>query len=561
MENKITNPQEKFALGNIYIIALTLIALFSIGSQITIQYFLKGQDTDARIINIAGRQRMLSQKITKHTLLLFQSENPVKFQAQKEFLMNSLKLWQTSHKALLDGNDELKIPKTKLSQTVQNLFSEMKPFQKKIAIAGNSILSIEFTDINQHKKLLKTITDNEANYLKLMNDIVFHFEMESKAKIERLKTIEIILMILTLLLLALEAIFIFRPITRSIKSFIKEIQIKNKDLSETQRNLQINLEELQTSEEKLLQNQEEIAAQSDFLNKKIKQLDITNKKLESGEKILKKLNQSLVASKNELEQKNNDLIRSNRQVSLSINSAKTIQEAILPDKKALQELIEEYFIINHPKDVVSGDFYWLAKIEGKLILVVADCTGHGVPGAFMTLIGTSLLDKIIKLERLLHPDSILEALHSEVSFALKQNYSENNYGMDMCIISLEQQANQHKLIFAGAKNDILIWTKNGLKELRGTRKAIGGIQNKNKKFENQEVILEQGDLIYLGSDGLEDQNDVHRKKFGKNRIKEIINETYHLPLKEQQKRFDLALTKHMKNTTQRDDILWMGIKI
>lgn len=561
MKDQTINPQKKYALGNTYIIALTLIALFSIGSQITIQYFLKGQDTDARIINIAGRQRMLSQKITKHTLLLFQSETPIKFQAQKEFLMNSLKLWQTSHKVLLDGNDELEIPEPTLSQTVQNLFSEMKPFQKKIATAGNSILSIDFKDINQHKNLLRTITDNEANYLKLMNDIVFHFEAESKAKIERLKTIEVILMTLTLLLLALEAIFIFRPITRNIKSFIKEIQIKNKNLSETQRNLQINLEELQTSEEKLLQNQEEIAAQRDFLNSKIKQLDITNKKLESGEQILKKLNQSLTASKDELEQKNNDLIRSNRQISLSINSAKTIQEAILPDEDIFQELVGEYFIINRPKDVVSGDFYWLAKIEGKLILVAADCTGHGVPGAFMTLIGASLLDKIIRLEKLLCPDLILEALHLEVSFALKQSYSENNYGMDISIISLEEQVNQYKLIFAGAKNNLLIWTKNGLKELKGSRKAIGGIQNKNKKFENKEIILEQGDLIYLGSDGLEDQNNIKRKKFGKNRIKEIINKVHDLPLKEQQKRFDLALAKHMQDTNQRDDILWMGIKL
>ena len=318
--------------------------------------------------------------------------------------------------------------------------------------------------------------------------------------------------------------------------------------------LQEAYEETQVMNEELRQTQEELQTQRDYVEQQNSELKKYNRKLESSEEILLKMN-------NDIQEKNKQLAQTNTQIALSINSAKTIQEAILPYEGKFGEYFAEYFIINRPKDVVSGDFYWFKESQDRIILVVADCTGHGVPGAFMTLIGANLLDKIVDLEGITYPDLILEALHKEIQYFLKQEHTQNNNGMDAVVITLEKQSDYKKLSFAGAKNNLLLWSNNELKELKGTRKSIGGIQNEAIRFENQEMLLRKGDLLYLGSDGLEDQNDIKRKKFGRNRIKTLIKEVYQNNLNEQKESFEKSLAKHMQNELQRDDILWMGVKI
>ena len=310
------------------------------------------------------------------------------------------------------------------------------------------------------------------------------------------------------------------------KLMVEQNQVLEQKVQERTLELQEAYEETQVMNEELRQTQEELQTQRDFV-----------------------------------EQQNKELAQTNSQVALSINSAKTIQEAILPYEGKFADYFADYFIINRPKDVVSGDFYWFKESQERIILVVADCTGHGVPGAFMTLIGANLLDKIVSMEGIYHPDLILEALHKEIQYFLKQKHTQNNNGMDAVVITLEKQSDYKKLNFAGAKNNLLLWSGNELQELKGTRKSIGGIQNEEKRFENQEVILQEGDLLYLGSDGLEDQNNAKRKKFGKKKIQSIIQENYHISLSEQKQKFTEALQQHMEGELQRDDILWMGIKI
>ena len=360
----------------------------------------------------------------------------------------------------------------------------------------------------------------------------------------------------------LEALFFAFALADRFNTLKKEnlsiIQNQNKVLEENvlirTKELQEAYEETQVMNEELRQTQEELQTQRDFVELQNKELLKTNQKLESSELILRKMNL-------QIKEKNKTLASTNNQIVLSMNSAKTIQEAILPYEGKFAEYFADYFIINRPKDVVSGDFYWFKESQGKVILVVADCTGHGVPGAFMTLIGANLLDKIVELEGVEQPSLILEKLHQEVQNLLKQKYTHNNNGMDAVVISLEKRGSQEKLIFAGAKNNILLWTNNEIKELKGTRKSIGGIQNEEIQFENQESILQKGDLIYLGSDGLEDQNNSKRKKFGRNRIKSIIQENHHLSLSEQKQKFEQALGQHIEGTLQRDDILWMGVRL
>ena len=320
----------------------------------------------------------------------------------------------------------------------------------------------------------------------------------------------------------------------------EKVLIRTKELQESN-------EEMQVMNEELLQTQEELHAQRDSLDERNQQLDRANQKNQNNLQVLHKQNQKLNVQ--------------NKKINSSMKAAETIQLAILPQAIKFQELFQECFVINRPRDVVSGDFYWLKKVKDKIIMVVADCTGHGVPGAFMTLIGINLLDKIVEELRVYQPADILNQLHLEIQNLLKQKKTNNNNGMDAVVITLEDDQDQKILTFAGAKNNIYYCSEGQLQELKGTRKSIGGIQNESIQFEEEKVSIHKGEMIYLGSDGLEDQNNKKRKKFGKKRLKQLLSQISSLSISQQKLKVQEALYEHKQGTEQRDDILWMGIRV
>lgn len=272
--------------------------------------------------------------------------------------------------------------------------------------------------------------------------------------------------------------------------------------------------------------------------------------------------EEILAQRDFIEVKNKELEEYNRQIKSSINAAMTIQEAILPFKGKLDTLLKEYFVFYKPKDIVSGDFYWLQAIEDKIMVAIVDCTGHGVPGAFMTLIGSVLLDKIVCSAHITSPAVILEKLHQEVVGVLKQKYTTNNSGMDLAIISLEKEGTeQTKIVFSGAKNNLMLLTANKIEEIKGVRRSIGGEQNLEISFVNETRTVHNGSIIYVGTDGLQDQNDKKRKPIGTYRLKEILRQICDLPLAQQKEELERILQKQLEGTTQRDDILFMGFRV
>ncbi|NJK84959.1 MAG: SpoIIE family protein phosphatase [Bacteroidales bacterium] len=174
----------------------------------------------------------------------------------------------------------------------------------------------------------------------------------------------------------------------------------------------------------------------------------------------------------------------------------TIQQAMLPDETMLKEYFNP-FIIYRPKDIVSGDFYWFSPgFNGKYFIAVVDCTGHGVPGAFMSMIGNRLLSEIVNERKIEDPKQVLEFLNDEIRLALRQEKTDNNDGMDISFCSFEKQARiELKMIFSGAKRTAYIINQNsgGLISLKGDRKSIGGTAEKKEhlKFCNQELLLEK----------------------------------------------------------------------
>lgn len=244
----------------------------------------------------------------------------------------------------------------------------------------------------------------------------------------------------------------------------------------------------------------------------------------------------------------------------SINYGLRIQQAMLPSKEKFEELLPQSFVLFKPRNVVSGDFYWINELYNEKIAVAAvDCTGHGVPGAFMSMIGSNALDSIVNTY-VDEPDKILHELHRKVFTALKQEETGNKDGMDMALCVIDTDRDQ--LYFSGAKNH-LIYIKDGeVLQIRGDKHPIGGIRKVPASF-SQHVIDLEGDMyFYLYSDGFVDQfGGPDNMKFMSKRFKTLIEEIYQLPMTEQKKRLDEAFAAWKGSQKQTDDVLVIGFKL
>jgi len=270
-----------------------------------------------------------------------------------------------------------------------------------------------------------------------------------------------------------------------------------------------------------------------------------------------------------------------KDVTDSINYAKRIQTAILPERTLLKEHFTDHFILFKPRNVVSGDFYWWAEVTNQLVITVADCTGHGVPGAFMSMLGISFLREIVRKEYMTEPSRILHKLRKEIINALKQKNieSEQKDGMDISLCSintdtLEMQwagANNPLYIVRGEQNPQgltkpeLLQNLEGLEEIKGDKMPIA-IYDKMDKFTLHEIPLKKGDIIYLTGDGFSDQfGGPKGKKFMSKNLKELLLKISAEPMKTQHEILDKTITDwingHGEKYEQTDDITIMGIKI
>ncbi|TAH22210.1 MAG: hypothetical protein EAZ08_01775 [Cytophagales bacterium] len=293
-------------------------------------------------------------------------------------------------------------------------------------------------------------------------------------------------------------------------------------------------EALQTSEEELRQNMEE---------------------LETNQALLKEQKQTIETAFLELN-------RQNTKVKDSIRYAQRIQNAILPHESILDSAFDENFIIFKPKDVVSGDFYWYLEIENKKFIAVVDCTGHGVPGAFMSMIGNTLLYEIINTKRIFEPNLILENLHSGILNSLNKKEAKMQDGMDIALCCLEmQESNKVKVLFSGAKRPLFYFSANQLTEVQADRKSIGHKTSASVNYTLNEIILQKGDTLYMTTDGWIDAINPERVRFGSQKFKDMLLGGTFLPLAAQGEMFGKILEEYEQGTEQRDDILLVGVRI
>lgn len=288
----------------------------------------------------------------------------------------------------------------------------------------------------------------------------------------------------------------------------------------------------------------------------------------------KKLNEEIFVQKLKVEEKNKDMLD-------SINYAKRIQSSILLPDAQLKNILQEHFILFKPKDIVSGDFYWVYNSpSNKVIFTVADCTGHGVPGALMSMVGNSLLNEIIIENEIEEPDEILNQLKAGLIKTLgQQDGGDTKDGMDMALCVWDRNSNQ--LGFSGANNPLYLIRNNeeelytisqneaglkycgaGLLEIKPDKQSIAFEEGRSAKFSQKAIQLKTNDLIYLFSDGFGDQFGGPRdKKFTSKKFKETLIKISKYPLKEQLHHLENEFQAWKANNEQVDDVCVMGIRI
>ena len=253
----------------------------------------------------------------------------------------------------------------------------------------------------------------------------------------------------------------------------------------------------------------------------------------------------------------------NLEITDSINYAKRIQTSILPDFNRLKETFREAFILFRPRDIVSGDFYWFDKFDDdKFVLVCADSTGHGVPGAFMSMIGSTLLQDIVSRQRISKPSQVLTMLDKQIFSTLNQNVElgVSNDGMDLVVCEIT--ISTRHIRFASAMRPVIIVLGGEPYYIKGNRASVGGESVIEKYFDDQEYYFSEGDTIYLFSDGLPDQfGGTEGKKMKIARLKKLIEDVADLSM-EGQKEVILKFYDEWKGThDQVDDILLIGIRL
>jgi ligand-binding sensor domain-containing protein/serine phosphatase RsbU (regulator of sigma subunit) len=293
---------------------------------------------------------------------------------------------------------------------------------------------------------------------------------------------------------------------------------------------------------------------------------------------LSQANQKLTETREEIQTQRDHLQQVNEQVMSSIRYANTIQKAFLPSKRKLKEVFDDCFVIYRPKDVVSGDFYWVTHFvapptgagaptlndaETRIrFLAVVDCTGHGVPGAFMSIIGSTLLNEIVNQKQILDPARILEELHLGMLQTMEKSEEVKTAGMDVCLCRIESATDGSiRVWYAGAKRNLyLVRKQKGKPEiLEATRRSIGS--DSKIPFTAQQILLTTGDMLYLTTDGYADQNNPFREKMGSIRMRQLMLEAAHRPVEEQGLFFETSLDQHQGNAKQRDDITLVGVRV
>ncbi len=268
------------------------------------------------------------------------------------------------------------------------------------------------------------------------------------------------------------------------------------------------------------------------------------------------------SQKNEIELQRDLINEKNTSITASIKYASHIQDAVLPPLELIDKLLPDNFILSKPKDIVSGDFYWLAEKDNKIIFTVADCTGHGVPGAFMSFLGITLLNEIVNIQGITRSDDIVTRLREKVSYSLQQGRKDipPSDGMDIALCVLDMH--QKKIQYSGGMNNLAYVRDGKLEVVKADRFSVCVSDYNPVPFKLNEIDFRNGDVFYLFSDGYKDQfGGNYDKKYLVPHFYLTLLEIHKLPMLNQKEVLEKKLTEWMKDTIQTDDVTVMGVRL
>ncbi len=428
---------------------------------------------------------------------------------------------------LLKKNQELQVAKFAAQEAEQKRIQQLLELtQQKAETEKQRLLAEAKTQEAERQSLIAKQRQLESN-VKSRDLLSARFEQKVQAeqfkqeKYIRYLAIGVIGLVLGILF------FVYRGL-RITRKLNNQLSDKNEEIEKANIALHAKQEEINVQNEELQQTQEEVLAQRDAL-------EIANRSLE----------------------------RNNQDVKDSITYASRIQQAVLPSLDTFRTSLPESFVLYKPRDIVSGDFYWLEEVENKIILIVADCTGHGVPGAFTSMLGGAGLAEIVFQKRILEPDKILSELHLYIRNSLKQKTTQSRDGMDVAIAVIDKE--QRTLEYSGAKNPIILIQNGELQQIKGDKMPIGGEQREIERiFTKHTIPLDIKTTFYLFSDGYQDQfGGANKRKFSSAQMRDLLLQIHTKDMNEQKSILKGTIEKWKEdgNEEQLDDILVVGVRI
>jgi serine phosphatase RsbU (regulator of sigma subunit) len=281
---------------------------------------------------------------------------------------------------------------------------------------------------------------------------------------------------------------------------------------------------------------------------------------------IREQNDQILQANEELTVLNEAISKQNSEITDSISYAQRIQSAMMPPEGYFNELLDEAFILYKPRDIVSGDFFWIKQVNQFIILAAADCTGHGVPGAFMSLLGISFLNEIVLTKEITEASQVLNELRRQIKHSLRQHGQpdEAKDGIDMALCAIDQK--NRTMQYAGAFNPLYLIREEKsnaeLIEFKADRMPLGYYHGKDRAFTHHDIQLEIGDTFYIFSDGFIDQKGgPEQKKFMSKKFKKLLLEIHEEPMFDQKNKLEQALRQWMGDQPQIDDILVVGVRV
>lgn len=380
---------------------------------------------------------------------------------------------------------------------------------------------------------------------------------------------------------------------RELKTLSNAVNTKQYELQKTMQEIETRSNELEIQELQLAslkknikQQQDILRTQSDLIHTQENTLSVQSNKIESQKLIIylsisiliiigtlgyfiyrlytktKRINALLHKKNEEIYAQNQQIARQNKEITDSIVYARRIQHAILPPQEIITQILSEHFILFKPRDIVSGDYYWMTQIQNKIIITAADCTGHGVPGAFMSLLGITFLHEIVHEKQITQSDKILHELRERIIESLNKSGRTEDYkdGMDMALCVIHKDS--LTLDYSGAYNPLYIIRNGDLIELKADKMPVGLSEKSHEIFSIHSQKLEKNDTLYMFSDGYVDQfGGPQNRKFMSKQFKELLCSIQQEPMETQKEILDTTIETWRGDTKQIDDIIVIGLKI